>query len=60
MASPNKRGERKDPAFLFYATTWLQSAETNSMTLEQFQKFDSKVMDKLGHQEVGFEVAQAL
>ena len=35
MASPNKRGERKDPAFLFYATTWLQSAETNSMTLEQ-------------------------
>lgn len=32
----------------------------NSMTLEQFQKFDSKVMDKLGHQEVGFEVAQAL
>ena len=29
------RGGRKDPAFLFYATTWLQSAEVNSMSLEQ-------------------------
>lgn len=29
------RGGKKDPAFLFYATTWLQSGEVNSMTLEQ-------------------------
>lgn len=31
----SKRGDKKDPAFLFYVTTWLQSAETNSMSLEQ-------------------------
>lgn len=26
---------KKDPAFLFYATAWLQSRDVNSMTLEQ-------------------------
>jgi hypothetical protein len=28
-------GGKKDPAFLLYATSWLQSDETNAMTLEQ-------------------------
>lgn len=28
-------GAKKDPAFLLYATTWLQSVDVNSMTLEQ-------------------------
>lgn len=28
-------GAKKDPAFLFYATTWLQSVDVCSMTLEQ-------------------------
>ena len=29
------RGGKKDPAFLFYCTTWLQSAEVNALSLEQ-------------------------
>jgi len=28
-------GTKKDPAFLFYCTTWLQSREVNTMSLEQ-------------------------